>query len=635
MNNKGFILFLLVFISAAGMYAVEVVPGEEAAFSVSAVLGFEPTGYSVFYSGEGSEYFTHTGTDGLTYSWEEDLAIADFHFTCALNTPGGHYSGHFSITFANGDVNYTITPPVTISVCTGEPEIAVTQPNSTSVWEQGSTHNVYWNSLCIPDDVEIRLYRGTSLDSTLEWSTPNDGSWEWIIPSNTTLASDYRIKVSSVSEPNVYAYSSYFQIIPPPTYSITVLSPNNDSYLFSGYQYEITWMYQDVTGDVKIELYDGNTFVSSLTGATDCDGSWMWNIPWDLLSGTEYRIKISWLSNINIYDIGDSFTVLETPAPPPENVVAQPYSVHMMITWDTPNIVPFLEVIEPSMGTVWEQGTTETITWNSQYINGSLRLKLYSGITYLYDLASETANDGSFDWAIGNFLYDGNAYRVLLASNLDESLYDFSNYFSLQGPEATEPWVPNNERMFYTTEQDYEGNEKQKKQHIEKDREIEYFKVWRLLQEDQNNPGSWDLVNEHTEAEVYTDTEWSGLPGGTYLYAVVCVNSDDVDSVPAFSNSVERPVDAEDDDISIKQTVLHSNYPNPFNPKTNIRFTIKDGETGEFYMYNTKGQEIVSETYDSGMHNIIWNGEKFSSGVYFYKLKTSSYEETYKMLMLK
>jgi len=86
-----------------------------------------------------------------------------------------------------------------------------------------------------------------------------------------------------------------------------------------------------------------------------------------------------------------------------------------------------------------------------------------------------------------------------------------------------------------------------------------------------------------------------------------------------------------------------SNYPNPFNPETTIKFTIGNTEYTEIIIYNIKGQKVktlVNEVLPSGKHSIIWNGtdknnKPVSSGIYFLCLKTASDVQMKKMLLLK
>jgi hypothetical protein len=90
-------------------------------------------------------------------------------------------------------------------------------------------------------------------------------------------------------------------------------------------------------------------------------------------------------------------------------------------------------------------------------------------------------------------------------------------------------------------------------------------------------------------------------------------------------------------------TFAVSNYPNPFNPTTTIRYTVpKDGDV-RLCIYNTRGQLIttlVNEHKNLGIHSVVWNGlddngNKVSSGLYFTRIVTDGKTLTAKMLMLK
>jgi len=78
-----------------------------------------------------------------------------------------------------------------------------------------------------------------------------------------------------------------------------------------------------------------------------------------------------------------------------------------------------------------------------------------------------------------------------------------------------------------------------------------------------------------------------------------------------------------------------SNYPNPFNPTTNISLDIKEGETGRLTIFTMRGQIVDFQEFNSGKHVYPWNAEKSGSGLYIYQLKTESCIETKKMLLLK
>ncbi len=90
----------------------------------------------------------------------------------------------------------------------------------------------------------------------------------------------------------------------------------------------------------------------------------------------------------------------------------------------------------------------------------------------------------------------------------------------------------------------------------------------------------------------------------------------------------------EDNEIqNVNYTI--SNYPNPFNPLTTIKFDIKENEVGVLTIFNIKGQLIESHQFEAGEHNFQWDASKMSSGVYLYKLQTENATVNKKMLLLK
>ena len=84
--------------------------------------------------------------------------------------------------------------------------------------------------------------------------------------------------------------------------------------------------------------------------------------------------------------------------------------------------------------------------------------------------------------------------------------------------------------------------------------------------------------------------------------------------------------------------VLGQNHPNPFNPSTNISFTLPEASYITLKVYNIRGQRIstIAEgEFTSGQHTLTWDGMGYSSGVYFYRLLTEKFVQTNKMLLLK
>ena len=83
---------------------------------------------------------------------------------------------------------------------------------------------------------------------------------------------------------------------------------------------------------------------------------------------------------------------------------------------------------------------------------------------------------------------------------------------------------------------------------------------------------------------------------------------------------------------------LEQNYPNPFNPSTKISFDLPSGAFTRLTVYNSLGQEIallVNSKLSSGKYEYTFNGAKFPSGVYFYKLESEDFVETKRMVLVK
>ncbi|MCB1182813.1 S8 family serine peptidase [bacterium] len=85
-------------------------------------------------------------------------------------------------------------------------------------------------------------------------------------------------------------------------------------------------------------------------------------------------------------------------------------------------------------------------------------------------------------------------------------------------------------------------------------------------------------------------------------------------------------------------TGLGRNWPNPFNPQTDIAFSLAREGRVRLAVYNVKGElvDVLAEgVYGVGEHVFTFNGQDRPSGVYFYRLEAPGFTETRKMIMLK
>ena len=126
---------------------------------------------------------------------------------------------------------------------------------------------------------------------------------------------------------------------------------------------------------------------------------------------------------------------------------------------------------------------------------------------------------------------------------------------------------------------------------------------------------------------------------------VAITNISDSDSLMTADFSASFVVAAGDDnDNPLPYTfTLEQNHPNPFNPSTEISYSIPSAGDVNLTIYNTLGQRVITliDYYqDAGSYDIIWDGaddsgSPVSSGIYFYKIMINNHTDCKKMILLK
>ena len=83
---------------------------------------------------------------------------------------------------------------------------------------------------------------------------------------------------------------------------------------------------------------------------------------------------------------------------------------------------------------------------------------------------------------------------------------------------------------------------------------------------------------------------------------------------------------------------LLQNYPNPFNPTTFIQYQLPKDTRVTLKIYDILGREVatlVDGRQTAGYHEVEFDGSRFASGVYFYRLTTPTYSKVQKMILMK
>jgi len=83
---------------------------------------------------------------------------------------------------------------------------------------------------------------------------------------------------------------------------------------------------------------------------------------------------------------------------------------------------------------------------------------------------------------------------------------------------------------------------------------------------------------------------------------------------------------------------LDQNFPNPFNPTTQITYTIPKTEKVKLVVYNLLGDQVaqlVNSTQGKGSYTVPFNAQNLSSGIYFYQLEAGNISLVKKMMHIK
>ena len=137
----------------------------------------------------------------------------------------------------------------------------------------------------------------------------------------------------------------------------------------------------------------------------------------------------------------------------------------------------------------------------------------------------------------------------------------------------------------------------------------------------------------------YSDDSWSWEEEYWYKLAAVDIHGN-VSEYALFGPDMITG----DDPMPVPEaTFLAQNWPNPFNPITNIGFGIKEPAYVSLRIYDAAGRlvtTLIDESRPAGRYDTVWDGTDsaggaVASGVYFYMLKAGQFEETKKMILLR
>jgi len=278
--------------------------------------------------------------------------------------------------------------------------IEVNMPMAGNSWQTGSSNNIIWFDN-INENVKIELYKGNSFVRSISNSISSNGNFNWTVPSNVAEGSNYRIKITSLNNNSLFDFSDDFSITSPNYISVTY--PNLNELWEPGSTYTIQWQ-DNISENVSISLYQNNTYITSIVGSTASNGTYTWTVPSVLSLGNNFKIRInSTTSNL----FGES-AFFEIQAP----------------------FQPTIEVISPNGNTIWQTGSSYLIQWEKN-LPDNLRIELYKGNALIQTIQTNYSGNG-YAFVVPDLLQSGTNYRIKISSAVDNTIFDWSDYFQIE-----------------------------------------------------------------------------------------------------------------------------------------------------------------------------------------------------------
>jgi hypothetical protein len=164
--------------------------------------------------------------------------------------------------------------------------------------------------------------------------------------------------------------------------------------------------------------------------------------------------------------------------------------------------------------------------------------------------------------------------------------------------------------------------------------QIERRKTINERSEEWNTIGFISGNGTTTEPQSYSFVD-ENLSSGIYYYRLKQIDYDGTFTYLPTGQAGSNEIEVE---ITPSEYILEQNYPNPFNPSTSIQYAIGSRQFAILKVYNVLGKEIatlVNEEKSAGNYQVEFDGRKFSSGIYYYKLNSGDFTQTKKMILIK
>jgi M6 family metalloprotease-like protein len=180
------------------------------------------------------------------------------------------------------------------------------------------------------------------------------------------------------------------------------------------------------------------------------------------------------------------------------------------------------------------------------------------------------------------------------------------------------------------------------------------YKIYRGV--DAVNPTYYEIATVSSSVSTFIDeqltmydgqdpTETCDLDKVAYVYKITAIDNQNLESVKSdssrmqgFENNCYEQNLSKQGVNNLPQKFSIFNYPNPFNPSTQIKYELPKSSFVTIKIYNAIGEEVaklINEFKSSGSYSVTFDGSNFGSGIYFYSIEAGQFKETKKMVLIK
>ena len=282
-----------------------------------------------------------------------------------------------------------------------------------------------------------------------------------------------------------------------------------------------------------------------------------------------------------------------------------------------------ITVLDPNGGESIAAGSNYYVQWSSTDVaNVKLDYSIDDGTNWI-NIVDSIPSTGIYNWTVPNTLTSEG--RVRISDVSDSTTFDISDGpFTIQSSHIITVTAPNGG-------EEIQGNSTYEINWTSND--VQNVKIEYSI----NNGATWDSVADSVESSgAY---QWN-VPNVLTTQGRIKISDLALPSVYDASDAPFRIdyISNVNDQTGVSKYQLLQNYPNPFNPTTTIKYSIKNSGLVSLKVYDILGHEVatlVDQNQQIGNYDVSFDASRLASGIYYYRLKSGTFIQTKKLILLK